>query len=211
MAIERVGFGIFSWSGTERRTDRYGGFVVGQANYGGSERVAAFLDTKILDPLIGKRVHIWCVVLVNRESDHVGDLFHGILPSKPEIGEVVDLGVGTLILEDAGFSNLVAVVMQPGDGRENFWYDPRKLYRLHDQTVDVFIEATELPFTEPPVLKAQTEPASIDNGDGSFQTKGIKDGQPFHIEPDITKLGKGLFMIEQPTGNERGKRRKIVS
>jgi hypothetical protein len=208
MTSERVGFGIFGWSGTERRTDRYGGFVLNQATFEGADRVAAHLDNKALEPLIGKRVHIWCKVITNRESGHAGDLFLGILPTKPEIGEVVDLGVGTLDLE-WGFEGLTAVVLRPGDGRDTFWYNPHKLYRLHDQTVEVFIEATDLPFTEAPALKKQTEPMTIDNGDGSFQTKGIKDGQPFRIEPTITKLGDGLFTIEQPSGMERGKHRKV--
>ncbi len=213
MGKDRVGHGILTWNGSERRTDRYGSFVLSQGDYNQTDRAAAHLDLKVLKPLVGKRVHVTCKVVKNRESGHIGDLFHGFRPSKPEIGEVVDLGVGTLQLEDAGFDGATAVVLEPDDGRDEFWIDPRKLYRLHDQTVDCFIEATKEPFTLAPKFEPKADAEeTVDVGDGSFQakSKNIKDGQPFRVEADIEKLGDGLFVLSPPTGREAGKRRKLV-
>jgi hypothetical protein len=206
---ERVGHGIFGWSGTERRTDRYGAFVLEAKPYDSSERVANHLDVAGLQPLIGKRVRVTCKVVANRESGHLGDLSLKIKPSKPEVGEVVDLGVGVFSLEPAGFGGLTAIVLQPGDGRPHFWIDPHKLYRLHDQTVDLFIEATDADFSPAPDCRATTEPEVIETGDGAYQAKGVTDGVPFTIPADIERLGDGLFVLHPPTGMEAGRRRKL--
>jgi hypothetical protein len=207
---ERVGHGVFGWNGTERRTDRYGAFVVDAKPYESNERVANFLDASGLQSLIGKRVHVRCKVVTNRVSGHIGDLALKIKPSKPEVGEEVDLGVGVLGLEVAGYGGLTAIVLQPGDGRPHFWIDPHKLYRLHDQTVDVFIEATDADFSPVPKFEATTEPETIETGDGAFQAKGVTDGEPFRIPADIERLGDGMFILSRPTGMEAGRRRKIV-
>jgi hypothetical protein len=90
---ERVGHGVFGWSGTERRTDRYGAFVLAATAYASSDRIANHLDVKALRLLNGKRVHITCKVVTNRESGHAGDLALKVFPTTPDVGEVVDLGV----------------------------------------------------------------------------------------------------------------------
>jgi hypothetical protein len=59
-----------------------------------------------------------------------------------------------------GDPNITATVLAPSDGRETFWMDPRKLYRLHDQTVDVLVEETADEFTVAPDLKA-SEPGVV--------------------------------------------------
>ena len=201
---ERVGHGIFSWNGQERRTDRYGSFIVDAQNHEQGARAAAYLDLKALKNLVGKRVRVWCVVVETRTSGHIGDLFHGIKPSTPNVGEVVDLGVGTLQLEDAGFNNLTAITLHPKDGRKTFWIDPRRFYRLHDQTVDVFVEATDAEFSPKPNLEAADDSESIDTGD-NIQVKGSKPG---HIAPDVERLGDGMFVMTPP-GGKPGRRRKI--
>lgn len=206
---KRVGHGIVSWSSTERQSDRYGAIVVGQHNFDGDVRVAAHLDVAALRTRVGKRVHITCKIVASRKSGHLGDLHHGIKPSTPKVGEVIDLGVGTLNLEDAGFEGLTAVVLEPGDGRKHFWFDPYKLYRLHDQTVDVFIEATDEAFSPAPTIKAHEDgPESVDVGDGSFQVKGTVPGVGYRIPPDIERLGDGLFVMN-PAGGVAGRRRKL--
>lgn len=206
--VDRVGHGIFCWNGSERRGDRYGAFVVGYAPYEGNERVAAHLDIAALRPLVGKRVHVHVAVVKTRQSGHLGDLFHGWIPSTPNEGEIVDLGVGMLGLEDAGWDSLTAVVLEPEDGRTTFWIDPRKFYRLHDQTVDVMIVETDEPFSPAPDFTAALAEETVDDGDGGFQAK-TKRNSAFRVEPDIERLGGGTFIVVPPTGLERGRRRKI--
>jgi len=207
--LERCGFGIFGWNGAERRSDRYGAFVLDRSPFSGTESVAAHLDMGALQKLVGKRVRVTCKVLRTRDSGHIGDMFLGIKPTRPNEGDVIDLGVGTLRLEDAGFHSLTAIVLEPCDGRHNFWIDPRTLYKLHDQTVDVFVEPTEDPFTPAPDLEAQAEAEVIDTGDGAFQAKGTPEGVPLTIPADIERLGDGLFIVTPPSGMEAGRRRKL--
>jgi hypothetical protein len=149
---KRVGHGVFGWNGQERRSDRYGAFVLVDSPYSGKHQASAKLDMVALKKVEGKRVRIACVVVETRQSGHVGDLFHNIYPTTPDVGEVVDLGVGILRLEDAEYpgEDRTAVVLEPGDDRKHFWIDPRKLYRLHDQTVDLFVEPTDADFTPRP-------------------------------------------------------------
>lgn len=211
---ERVGHGIFTWAGMERRTDRYGSFVLGDQPSPGKRLTAPFLDLKALKRLEGKRVHVVCKVVVARKSEHIGDMFHGFAPSTPKVDEEVDLGVGVLHLEDAGFDGLTAVVLEPHPTRQHFWMDPRKLYRLHSQTVDLFITKTAKPCSPKANFKKEltfeTEPVSMDIGDGTMQHKSkIPDGVELHIAGDVERLGGGL-MIVTPPGGEKGKRRKIT-
>jgi hypothetical protein len=206
--MERVGHGIFAWDGKERRTDRYGSFVVGFSPYESSERVAAHLDLKVLSTLLGKRVHVACTVVKTRPSGHIGDLTHKLKPSTPDVGESVDLGVGTLGFEDAGYDGLTSVLLKPEDGRKAFWIDPRKFYRLHDQTVDLFIVETDEPFSPVPCLQpAGDADETVDIGDGSFQAKTHR--TEFRVAPDILSLGDGAFIVSPPTGLEPGRRRRM--
>jgi hypothetical protein len=208
----RDGHGIFTWDGGERRSTRYGAFVLSCEPVESNDRTAAYLDLKVLRALEGKRVHVRCVVVAARKSGHIGDLAHGIFPTTPEVGEEVDLGVGTLRLEPAPFDGLTQVTLVPGDGRDRVWIDPHKLYRLHDQTVDLFVEETTEDFTPEPYLVASDRPESVDVGDGTFQITGVKHGtnvENLRIEPDIERLGDGLLLLKMPDGLEAGKRRKV--
>lgn len=84
--------GIFSWDGAERRSDRYGSIHLSSTPYEGSAVVVVEYDTALLNELDEERVHLTCVVIEARESGHIGDLSHGFYPSKPDVGEIVDLG-----------------------------------------------------------------------------------------------------------------------
>lgn len=135
-----VGRGIFTWDGKERHSDRYGAFAIDVGSYDENSRFeAAGWDAPPAN-LAGTVCRITVRVLEARESGHIGDMFRGISPSKPDVGEIVDLGRGRLFVEDCRFSiGKVAVGLLPDDGRSTDWFDPRKLYRLHDQTVEVTI------------------------------------------------------------------------
>ena len=81
-------------------------------------------------------------VKATRKSEHIGDFFRGIYPITPDVGEVVELGaiVDVTFEQDDTGQYFGQVTMTPWDGREVDWIDPRKLYRLHSQTVEVSIE-----------------------------------------------------------------------
>lgn len=201
--MKKIGFGIFSWNANERRSNRYGSFGLHQSDYNNKVKAVTDVSKDVCQEMIGKRVHITCKVIESRESSHFGDMFLQILPTKPDVGEIVDLGVGIFdLLEDEGVA--ITIVLKPGDNRKELWIDPRKLYRLHDQTVEVYAEETSDDFTPVADLNSAEEGA-ISNGDGSFQVKGVNVEDPnFRIYPNVDKIGDGMFCIGFPT--EKGAR-----
>lgn len=204
----KVGFGIFGWEGQERRSNRYGAIHLADSPYDGPESVEVFHDTAALQNLLGRRVRITCKVVESRKSGHVGDAFLKILPSQPKVGEEIDLGVGILGLEK-GYDDTPDILLRPGDGREELWMDPRKLYRLHDQTVDVFVEETSDDFT-PMAEIGEAGKGAIDNGDGSYQLKTkAKTAAPIKIKPRIERLGEGLLTFHRPGSGAPGERYEI--
>jgi hypothetical protein len=131
------------------------------------------------------------VVTETRESGHIGDLFHGFAPSMPDVGEVVDLGVGILDAERVEWCDDPTIVLKPGDGREHFWYDPRKLYRLHDQTVDLFVEETGDPFTEVEYKKPNEDGVVSTGGDdGALQSKSVDIEDIDKVCPEFERVGE---------------------
>ncbi len=56
-------------------------------------------------------------------------------PSTPDVGETIDLGTGRFRLGKA--EKTLTFGLEPADGRQTDWFDPAKLYRLHDQTVEL--------------------------------------------------------------------------
>jgi hypothetical protein len=139
-----TGKGVFSWDAAERRSDRYGAFVLDTVDY---DKTAYSHDAGwSADPTTfdGMPCTITVTVLENRESGHIGDFFRGISPTKPDVGEVIDLGTGELFTEIKNWGvGHVAVGLVPDDDRESDWFDPNKLYRLHDQTVQVVITVVQ--------------------------------------------------------------------
>jgi hypothetical protein len=142
--------GIFTWPRMERVTDRYGAIAITDKAY--EDRMtgpaAEFKGAAVqsdLPLLVGKRCRIVATVLETRDSNHIGDIFRGIGPSRPNVGEVIDLGEGEFFIEpDQDWAvGGVTFGLKPDDGRPNDWFDPRKLYRLHDQTVA--LEITPVP------------------------------------------------------------------
>jgi hypothetical protein len=85
-------------------------------------------------------------VVESRPSGHAGDLFRKILPPEQPtpVGTVIDLGEGELFVwheNDDGFpTGGIHIGLRPDDGRKTDWFDPNLLYRLHDQTLEIFIE-----------------------------------------------------------------------
>lgn len=138
---------------------------------------------------------------VARRSGHAGDAFLDIKPSKPAKGEQIEVGVGRLHLGRNYLGNR-SIVLQPEDGRPELWLDPRVLYRLHDQTIDLFIEPTSDVCTPAPALKPVAA-GVIANGDGTFQTKFV-DPRRAYLPPKIESLGNGAFRVTAPTMPKAG-------
>lgn len=137
--------GQFNWNGLERRSDRYGGIML----LGAHDDWDSPAPRVSLDPLlcfIGQRVKITARVLETRNSYHVGDLSRGIYPTKPDIGWVVELGIGTVRdIEDVGGHDHLLFQRdgRPDNGPD--WMDPAVLYKLHCQTVELTIQETDEP------------------------------------------------------------------
>lgn len=207
----KIGQGIFMWSGPERQLGRYGVFWMGDETFDCKIKCEPYFDYDAAVALTGQNVKLFCKVLENRASGHAGDRLLEIFPSKPDIGEIVELGVGPCYLEADGFApGGFAIGIRPTSDRERFWIDPRKFYRLHDQTVELFVGTTDEPETRDPtpfLKQVSTEGVAISNGDGTFQVYGAatKHKEGLVIKPIIQKISEeedgGCFMIESPNAN----------
>lgn len=122
-----LGTGILNWDRGERVSDRYG-FVKLFTAIGSDETL--LFDTIHKD----KNGRLIAEVIQTRKSDHIGDMFHGVFPVTPDVGESIVLGEGNLTVDDD------AVGLTPADGRETLWLDINKLYRAHLQTIKLYFE-----------------------------------------------------------------------
>lgn len=189
--MEINGTGILGWDGRERRTNRYGTFVLMQSGYEGNGRAKVeWSDSPGL--LLGRRVSIKALVMEARMSGHIGDLFRNIFPTQPEVGETIDLGEGTFFMENFGWhdGNGIGVGIVPDDGRDFDWMDPAKLYRLHDQTVLVTIkEVRMMNNTHSYTLNGKTRHIDVRLGRKIIgHIKKAKDGSGYFYQPEGSKL-----------------------
>lgn len=192
--------GILTWNATERRSNRYGSIHTADTNFNQDVTADQEYDLLRLRKLRHQRVRITCEVVETRASGHCGDRFLGIMPTTPNVGDVIELGVGTLDYVD-GLDGMPDIILKPRDGRKQFWIDPHLLYRLHDQTVRVYIEETDDPFSAAPDIEPQSNvPEAIDNGDGTFQVKNVADGESMVVLPHAERIGDGLFMLTHNPG-----------
>lgn len=197
--MQKIARGIVCWDGEERRSDRYGAIALQDEAFNGDHtQLEVTFDSKTAQLFKFKKVRMAAKVLEARKSGHLGDLAHKIFPTTPDVGETVDLGIGYLDLEVCPYDpKTTCLLLRPEDGRARFWFDPYKLYRLHDQTVDLFIEETTEKCT-PMVDIPPPKEGMISNGDGSFQAKGFTPTDAIKLRPAIRRLGDGMFMLEDP-------------
>jgi hypothetical protein len=191
-----IGRGIFQWDGIERQTDRYGSFSLCGHDEDSStvlntgEKIThsdwqaddkqAYLDKQIVS-FVGKYVVLTAKVIETRNSRHIGDRQRNIKPTRPEVGEVIEIGRGELFLEPSRWEpgaccGNVYLGLLPDDGRDRAWLDPVKLFRLHTQTVELSIDECAEP-------KNRIRPKALDlsdvtlvfeeTGDGFMQIKRI--------------------------------------
>lgn len=201
--MKKLASGVFGWSREERCTNRYGKFEFRTEPYDGGVVADVSYDVDAMEALVGNKVRLVARVTATRKSGHCGDLYLGIKPSTPKLGEEIELGVGTLLIE-AGDDTDCRIGLKPSDGREEFWIDPRILYRLHDQTVELLAEKTDAEFSPAPKIETpKEEPSAIFMEDGYFQVKGVLPNERLGIEMPFEKLGEGLFQSRDPRVGEK--------
>lgn len=200
--MQPLGSGIFSWCATERRFGRYGSFFLARSDFNETVRRDVHLDLPALRVLEGMHVRISLRVAESRPSGHGGDQFLQLFPgAPPAVGSTIELAVGRLVLVDhSGFPpddhpTQVGIGIAPSDGRQHLWLDPEKLYRLHDQTVDLFVKPTSDPESSPsPLVDCLVEDGMMVNVDGeSLQIRGAGfGGSPFIILPEVESIQGGV-------------------
>ena len=139
MARTLIGTGILDWQRFERQSGRYGAFAL-FAPKDEDEHVVLAPQPE----LVGAHGKLVVKVLKTRQSTHLGDWGRGISPATPTVGEEIILGAGALFFEDEGEEDdrLLAVGVRPADD-EYPWMDPGRLYRVHQQTVEVYFVQEE--------------------------------------------------------------------
>lgn len=123
-----LGIGRLNWRRHERISDRYGSICLMH------EKDEVTFDLPKYNGF-GKLV---AIIKENRESTHIGDLFHGFFPKKSEIGERIELGEGEIFYDRDEYGDMVGLM--PKDNRSTFWLNPEALYKCHEQTVELYFE-----------------------------------------------------------------------
>jgi hypothetical protein len=125
-----LGQGRLSWAPIERVSDRYGTVTLFKSWDG--------FSTVDLIKTVESKGKLIAVVKNVATSRHVGDLFHKIYPFTPEVGDEIVLGEGKLFYTED------SVGIEPvDDDRDDFWLDPKQLYKVHDQTVVLYFEPSD--------------------------------------------------------------------
>lgn len=141
MSAVELGTGRLSWPRAERVGDRYGVVMLMVDGDSLSEPTGYIRPA---NPPIGQRGRLVAEVLETRESTHIGDLFRGLFPETPEVGERIVLGNGTFFTEDTDWGALT-MGLEPHEPRHSDWLDPVALYRAHEQTVRLTFEPEDRP------------------------------------------------------------------
>lgn len=208
MSAVKIGHGIFTWSREERVSNRYGAFFLDKVSYTGEGTCTPHLDYVAMNKLANgmRRTRIVCEVVESRKSGHCGDHFLKVYPTQPAVGERVEIGVGDFSYSFVEDEYNIALV--PEDGRAELWLDPRLLYRLHDQTVNVWAEETSDPPHAAPVIE-QVEPDGALGADdqGGIQCKRVR-VEDVRVKPDFKRIGDGMFIMT-PAKIEPGKRLEV--
>lgn len=132
--MKTIGTGQLSWPANERISDRYGVIRL----YNNASPNLPYQDGGApidYDGLIGQKGSLIATIIETRDSEHIGDLFHGFFPVTPNVGEQIDLGDGEFFTDEQ--DGIEYFGLRPDDGRNVFWLTPQNLYRAHQQTVKV--------------------------------------------------------------------------
>jgi hypothetical protein len=130
-----LAIGILSWPRFERVTDRYGTVMIGESLDGVKDTARPHCKTFTVPA--GEHGALCAEVLESRASRHIGDIVRGFYPHQTPRGSIRLLGRGRLFTETTEDGSQT-VGVQPDDGRESDWMNPRVLYDLHEHTVRLF-------------------------------------------------------------------------
>lgn len=125
-----LGIGVLNWNRAERITDRYGSVKLYISEAYDCEETIPIDAVKE-----GEYGELIAVVQKTRKSRHTGDLFRGIFPTTPKVGERFVLGVGKVF-----FAEHNSIGLKPIDDRDEDWLNPEKLYQVHFQTVKLYFK-----------------------------------------------------------------------
>lgn len=144
----KIGEGVLTWSRSERVSDRYGSvYLISEGQDSLTPGPArSLVNREVADRLIGKTGELVAVVTGTRDSTHIGDFFHGLHPSTPEVGEIIVLGTGMFFVEPAPQGGAQVGLSPAPDSPERpngWWLDASRLYRAHEQTVQLFFGEAE--------------------------------------------------------------------
>lgn len=120
--------GYLSWGRHERVADRYGCIVLGQDP--DFNRVVEWPEA--IQDLEGTPGRMTFEITETRPSEHIGDLFHGVVPIEAEVGSVVELGDGYFFVGESG-SWAKGVGVRPLSGESTLWMSLKGLYTAHEQ------------------------------------------------------------------------------
>ncbi len=202
-----IATGVLGWSKYERQSKEYGFIGIEKDGYNKAKCEKPFFDETTIKSLVGQRVRLIAVVTETRDSEHVGDMFlffpgteDHVKPTRPNVGDKIEIGVGVLqIKRDDQFENTMFGVDSTG---KKFQMDPVALYKLHDQTVNVFIEKTDDPVSPPTrLIWEKGDKIGRGAGDNYIQMNMVVDeNDTIKITPKTESLGGGCFAFHPPTG-----------
>lgn len=132
-----LGIGTLTWARAERVSDRYGTVYLIKDGLDSFSSEPAHSFVNVRPEILGQSGELLAVVKATRKSTHIGDLFHGIAPRTPEVGQIIVLGKGQLFREPAPEGGH-QVGVRPSDGRDALWLNMRSIYDAHEQTVELF-------------------------------------------------------------------------
>jgi hypothetical protein len=138
-----LGEGVLTWGRGERISDRYGTVYLIEEGCDSTttEKPCPSLIGPAVVPLAGRHGELIAVVLSTRKSTHIGDLFRGVSPRIPEVGQAIVLGSGILFWEAAPAPSVgMQVGLRPEVHRDSDWLDIRALYDAHEQTVQLYFQ-----------------------------------------------------------------------
>lgn len=183
----KLGSGMLTWDGQERRTSRYGTINLTKTPFAGEAQVPWELDEETVGLLSGVQGVLVARVIETRESSHVGHHSRGLYPSTPGAGDEIELGYGRIMLVPCtGDWGSPGIALLPLDRRHFDLMDPRALYRVHEQTVDLYFNPGA---TMKPYRNEELEAAAESTGSGMFtmetQFTSGEDNEGVYYQADI--------------------------
>ena len=115
-----IGVGHFTWDAAERRSDRYGTVrlksISGLNDDEPNEDV--LISQEIVESIEGKKGKLFAKVLEPVVSPHCGDLARKIFTITPSVGDIVELGVGELFIDQNGIGKHEPSELQMQDKKD---------------------------------------------------------------------------------------------